>query len=76
MNTTKEGGKMNKFEELVRVALVLKKMSLTELGKKVGMSQPNFSKKLSKNNFTESDMRKIAEGLDMELVIKFEEKTK
>ena len=65
---------MNTFEEIIRVALVQKKMSLTELAEKVGMSQPNFSKKLGKNNFNETDMRKIAEALDMELILKLENK--
>lgn len=60
---------MNKFEELIRIALVQKKMSISELSERVGMSQPNFSKKLNKNNFNETDMRKIAEALGMELVL-------
>lgn len=64
---------MNEFEKNIRLALVQKDMSLTELAGKVGMSQPNFSKKLAKNNFNETDMRKIAEALGMELVIKLED---
>lgn len=67
---------MNTFEDIIRVALVRKKMSLTELAVKVGMSQPNFSKKLKKNNFNETDMRKIAEALDMELILELEDGTK
>ena len=64
---------MNKFEELIRIALVQKKMSISELSEKVGMSQPNFSKKLNKNNFNETDMRKIAEALGMELVLELKD---
>lgn len=60
---------MNKFEELIRIALVQKKMTIGELAEKVGMSQPNFSKKLNKNNFNEKDMRKIAEALGLKLVL-------
>ncbi|MER1959156.1 MAG: helix-turn-helix domain-containing protein [Solibacillus sp.] len=67
---------MNTFEEIIRVALIQKKMSLTELAEKVEMSQPNFSKKLKKNNFNETDMRKIADALGMELLIKLEDGTK
>lgn len=65
---------MNAFEKIIRVALVKKDMSLTELASKVGMSQPNFSKKLAKNNFNETDMHKIAEALGMELVINLKDK--
>lgn len=66
---------MNVFEKVIRVALVQKELSLSELASKVGMSQPNFSKKLGKNNFNETDMRKIAEALNMNLVIKLEDKS-
>ena len=67
---------MNKFEELIRIALVQKRMSISELSERVGMSQPNFSKKLNKNNFNETDMRKIAEALGMKLVLGLEDGTK
>lgn len=65
---------MNQFEEQIRLAIVKKKMSLGELAKLLGMAQANFSKKLTKNNFNENDMRKIAELLDMELVIELKDK--
>lgn len=64
-----EGFNVNQMEKIIRVALVQKEMSLTELAEKVEMSQPNFSKKLKKNNFNETDMRKIADALGMKLVI-------
>lgn len=64
---------MNEFEKMVRIALVESEMTMTELAAKVEMSQPNFSKKLSKNNFHETDMRKIAEALGKKLVIRLED---
>ena len=60
---------MNEFEGKVRMLIAKKKLSYTEVAEKVGMSQPNFSKKLSKNNFHETDMRKLSEVLGVRLEI-------
>ena len=48
----------NQFEKQIRMAAIKKGLSLGEVAELVGMSQSNFSKKLTKNNFNETDMRK------------------
>lgn len=64
----------NEFNKIIRQALITRNMSITELSKRMGYSQPNISKKLKQNNLKESEVRKIAEILDMELLVKLVDK--
>ncbi|QDP99393.1 helix-turn-helix transcriptional regulator [Lysinibacillus fusiformis] len=52
---------MNEMGEKIRIALIKKGMTLTQLAEKLEVSQPNLSKKLKRNK----ELRKIAELLDM-----------
>ncbi|EFI69502.1 MULTISPECIES: helix-turn-helix transcriptional regulator [Lysinibacillus] len=56
---------MNEMSEKIRIALIKRNMTLTQLAEKLEVSQPNLSKKLKRNNFHEEELRKIAELLDM-----------
>lgn len=56
---------MNEMSEKIRIALIKKGMTLTQLAEKMGVSQPNLSKKLKRNNFNEEELRRIAKLLDM-----------
>lgn len=58
--------------EQIRIALV-KRANMTEaaLARRLGTSPQNLHNKLARDNFTESDLRAIAEALDCDLEVKF-----
>lgn len=56
---------MNQMGEKIRIALIKKGFTLTQLAELMDVSQPNLSKKLKRNNFNEEELHKIAELLDM-----------
>lgn len=62
---------MNEMGEKIRIALIKKGMTLTQLAEKLEVSQPNLSKKLKRNNFNEEELRKIAVLLDMKFEVYF-----
>ncbi|MEG0385660.1 MAG: helix-turn-helix transcriptional regulator [Solibacillus sp.] len=62
---------MNEMGEKIRIALIKKGMTLTQLAEKLEVSQPNLSKKLKRNNFSEEELRKIAGLLDMKFEAHF-----
>ncbi len=62
---------MNEMSEKIRIALIKRNMTLTQLAEKLGVSQPNLSKKLKRNNFHEEELRKIAKLLDMKFEAHF-----
>lgn len=49
--------------EKVRILLKRKKMTIVDLAAAMGTSNQNLSNKLSRDNFTEQELRKIAEVL-------------
>ena len=52
----------------IKVLLAEKEMTLSELAAKIDTTQPNLSNKLNRDNFSEKDLIKIAEALN----VKFE----
>lgn len=54
--------------EKIKVLLVKKGMTASQLAEKLDTSQPNLSKKMKRDNFSETELMKIAEVLD----VKFE----
>lgn len=50
--------------EKIQVILKRRNMTLTQLGEKIGQSRQNMSNKMSRDNFTESEVNKIAEALN------------
>jgi len=57
--------------EKVRILLVKRKITITDLAKRLGMSQSNLSNKLSRDNFNEKELQEIAEALNCDLDIGF-----
>lgn len=57
--------------EKVRILLVKRKITVTDLAKRLGMSQSNLSNKLSRDNFNEKELQEIAEALNCDLDITF-----
>ena len=50
--------------EKIRVILNRRGMSQAALAERVGMTRQNLSNKLARNNFSEKEIREIAEALD------------
>ena len=58
--------------EAIRIALVKRgNISEAELARRVGVSPQNFNNKMKRDNFTETDLREIAEALGLNLEISF-----
>ena len=62
--------------EAIRIALV-KCVNLSEsvLAIRMGISRQNLHNKMKRDNFTEADLKEIAEALHLDLVIAFEDPT-
>ena len=52
------------MSEKIRIALVKRKMSITELATNLGTSQSNLSNKLKRDNFSEKELIEIANILN------------
>ena len=48
----------------IRVLLLERKMTIKELAERIGTNGNNLSNKLSRDNFSERELRGIAEALD------------
>lgn len=58
--------------ESIRIALVKRgNLSESELARRMGISPQNLHNKMNRDNFTESDLRQIAEALGLQLEISF-----
>lgn len=57
--------------EKIKIIMKRKGVSMTELAEKVGQSRQNLSNKMTRDNFTEKDMREIATALGCEIVVEF-----
>jgi len=58
--------------EAIRIALVKRgNISEAELARRVGVSPQNFNNKMKRDNFTETDLREIADALGLRLEISF-----
>lgn len=55
----------------IKLLLVENEMTATQLAEKIGTTQSNLSKKMKNESYTVSDLEKIAEVLNMELIIDF-----
>ncbi len=65
--------KMN-ITKKIKLLLVENEMTATQLAEKIGTTQSNLSKKMKNESYTVSDLEKIAEVLNMELIIDFKSK--
>ena len=67
----KEDGHMS-MVQAIRIALVKRgNISEAELARRVGVSPQNFNNKMKRDNFTETDLREIADALGLKLEISF-----
>ena len=58
--------------ENIRIACVKRgNISEAELARRVGVTPQNFHNKMKRDNFTETDLREIAEALGLRLDIAF-----
>ena len=58
--------------EKVRIACVKRgNISEAELARRIGVTPQNFNHKMKRDNFTETDLREIAEALGLKLDIAF-----
>ena len=58
--------------QTIRIAMVKKgNLSEAELARRVGVTPQNFNHKMKRDNFTETDLREIAEALGLKLDITF-----
>ncbi len=57
--------------EKIKILLVKRKISLKELSEKLKCTSQNLSNKLRRDNFSESELREIAEALNCTLDISF-----
>lgn len=54
--------------EKIKILLVKKKMTVTDLAKKLGVTPQNLSNKFKRDNFSEKELKEIADALG----VKFE----
>ena len=57
--------------EKVRVLLDRKKMTVGDLADRLGVTRQNLSNKLTRNNFAENDIAKLADALNCDIEIRF-----
>lgn len=57
--------------EKIKIVLGRRNMTISQLAEKTGQSRQNLSNKMSRDNFTENDLRIIAEALECEYSAKF-----
>lgn len=58
--------------EKIRVALIKRKRTLSELAQSLRISQSNLSNKLKRDNFSEKEMEEISAALNVILHCEFE----
>lgn len=60
--------------ETIRIALVKRgNISESELARRMNISPQNLHNKMKRDNFTETDLREIADALGLKLILTFED---
>ena len=59
------------MSERIRIVLIKRKMTVTALAERIGISPQNLTNKLKRDNFTESELREIAAAMDCTLEAAF-----
>ena len=59
------------MSEKIKIVLLKRKMTVTELAKKLDTSSQNLSNKLRQDNFRENELKAIAEALDCSFAFTF-----
>lgn len=60
--------------QVIRAIIGLKETNITNLANAMGTSRQNLTSKLKRNNFNESELRRIADILGYDLVLHFRER--
>ncbi|MFJ7951505.1 helix-turn-helix transcriptional regulator [Lysinibacillus sp. NPDC096418] len=55
----------------IKMLMVEKDITLSDLAEKIGTSQPNLSNKIKRDNFSEKELNQIAEVLDVKYEANF-----
>lgn len=64
--TKKREGELLSLKSKVEILCSMSCISITELARRLGMSQQNFSQRLKKGRFTQEELRAIAEAVGAE----------
>ena len=64
------------FSKIIRYALVDQDLSIAELARRMDTSRENLAAKIKRDNFSERDMQKIADTLNLDLQIKLVDRSK
>ncbi len=57
------------FAKILKHCLIEKDMKISELAKLLNTSSQNLSQKIKRDNFSEKEMKQIADLLEMNLII-------
>ena len=57
------------FAKFLKLCLIEKDMKISELAKLLNTSSQNLSQKIKRDNFSEKEMKQIADLLEMNLII-------
>lgn len=57
--------------EKIKIVLIKRNMTAADLAKLLGCSPVNIYKKFKKDNYTDSDLKKIADALDCDIETTF-----
>lgn len=64
---------MLETNEKIRLLLKRKGMTVTGLAESLETTRQNLTNKLNRNNFSENELKKIAEALGCSLILEFED---
>lgn len=67
----KEGDKILTVQEQIKTAAIHADISITELAKRFGISQPGFSQRMKTGKFTREELERIASILGCEYISYF-----
>lgn len=59
------------MSEKIKIAVIKRKTTISKLAEKLGISQSNLSNKLSRDNFTDKELNKIANALNYDYKASF-----
>ena len=59
------------MSEKIKILLVKRKMTVTQLAEKINTSSQNLSNKIKRDDFRENELREIAEALDCDYEANF-----
>ena len=64
----------NTTAQIIRAIIGLRETSIAQLATELGTSRQNLTSKLKRNNFSEKELRQIADILDYDLILQFKER--